>query len=521
MLQPVRIDAFPGLRLIDQGVADVVGALDILNTSPPQRGILGRRKGHELQCADALTVSVEGLAYSGADAAGHLLCGGGTEAAAVTLGGTVDDTQAISNGDGFSFTDFGAPAGERSYMSNGADLIYWDGSAFQVPTVTYNGTPASSRPKPRAVCSTPWDNRFMACGFAASNRGPGAMTVSEHHVIFSDTGDPDTYNSLWYEILSPGDGEKIVAAVRWRNYAFVFKQTKFFVFYGTQTGAGTALFFNYFTVDTGVGAHGPRGVVAGRDGVYFMSRQGIYVTTGEDVKPIAEDLDPLWSGVESPFFSGEAMSMTALDEVQLSMVGEQLVVNYPTGSENRQLVSDVRFGGWTYWNLAADAICSVPVSGNDRLWFANGTDLHKQGEAADDDGTSIVAFWQGPWETYALLGEKTIRSTRLFGSGQGRLGYAADYGTVVRGGNFNIAQDVDLWADGTDPADLWADGSDAADQWGGGVTFDDAWIRDAERGTVLSTRIQNLAGSDFSVQWLEHHLADIREESRDSRAART
>ena len=423
MLQPVRVDAFPGLRLIDQGVPDTPGAIDLLNVEPPQRGILRRRRGYSLIGSGGSTV--EGLTFSAANAAGHLIGAGGTLVTAFSTGGTTIDTQAINNGEQFSFCSVGQPGAARTFGCNGEDIFSWDGSALSLLTTaaTVDGVGTNPFPVPRALASTSWDNRLMACGFADSSSGPDAIVSSDSHVYFSDEGDPNTWSADWYEQLTPGDGEKIVAACRWRDYVFVFKQTRFFVFHSTQLGTGEALFFNYFTVDTGVGAHGPGGVVAGRDGVYFLSRRGIYRTTGEDVQPIATDLDPLWTGEPCPFFSGSGMTNTSLDQAKLEMVGEKLVVSYPVGSAWRQVVSDVRFGGWSYWNLPAASICSVPLGNEDRLWFTDGADLHKQGDDETDNEVDIQAFWQGPWETFGILGEKKIRQTRLFCAGRGAVGY--------------------------------------------------------------------------------------------------
>jgi hypothetical protein len=54
--------------------------------------------------------------------------------------------------------------------------------------------------------------------------------------------------------LTPNDGEVIT---EWRVGAatlFVFKQTKFFVFYGNSTDGSGNPVFNYRSVDLGVGA---------------------------------------------------------------------------------------------------------------------------------------------------------------------------------------------------------------------------------------------------------------------------
>lgn len=54
----------------------------------------------------------------------------------------------------------------------------------------------------------------------------------------------------------------------------------------------------------------------------------------------------------------------------------------------------------------------------------------------------------------------------------------------------------------------------------GAPAFDDVWIRGGwVRGKVISTRLANVDGSELSVQWLQHHLSDMRAAETDSRAA--
>jgi hypothetical protein len=48
-----------------------------------------------------------------------------------------------------------------------------------------------------------------------------------------------------------------MAVIAWSRYLFVFKESKFFRFYGTSTGAGGTPVFNYETVDTGIGLAAP------------------------------------------------------------------------------------------------------------------------------------------------------------------------------------------------------------------------------------------------------------------------
>ncbi len=521
-LQPVRVGTFPGLRLNDQGVPDIPGAIDLRNMEAPQRGILRRRQGHTIAATLGAEPTGVSLSLAGGEP-GHVISAGAGGLVATAVDGGSEVVSSLTDSERPCFADIGQPGASKTFISSGAEVKSWDGSAFDTPTVALDeGGSGFTFPTPRAMAVTSWDNRLMTFGFNSATGGPNGLASSPSHVFFAEQGDPLTFSSIWSRIVTPGDGEELVAAVRWRDYIFAFKQSRFFVFYATELDASGNPNIKMFTVDSGVGALSPGGVVAGTDGVYFVSRRGVYRTTGEEVVPISTDLDPIFQGGEAPWFTGGVLGTSGLEEASLAMVGEKLVVSLPFDAGRRQLVTDLRFGGWGFWDLDASAVASVPINGQEQLWFGSGLTLQRQGEGIFfDDGEPFDAFWQEGWQTYDYPSEKTLRSTRVFGNGDMTIGYAADYGTVQNSQQISIGGDVDLWADGTDPDDLWGDGTDPEDTWGGGVTFDDGWVREGAgvRGTLLSTRIASTSGADFSVQYLQHHLADVRDAARDSKAA--
>lgn len=123
----------------------------------------------------------------------------------------------------------------------------------------------------------PWENRLV---IAAGDR-----------VQFSDLNAYGTFGTdNWVDVLK-GDGESISGVAMWGNYTFVFKQSRFFVFYGTSTDADGEPVFNFRTVSSPgamASVYGAGGaVVAGERGVYHCTPQGeIRLTTGGPSRPL-------------------------------------------------------------------------------------------------------------------------------------------------------------------------------------------------------------------------------------------
>lgn len=154
----------------------------------------------------------------------------------------------------------------RTYFGGGSTLVRaaYSGGTFNVNT--------SSVPiLPKYVGVLPWEARLV---IAAGDR-----------VQFSNLEDGTTWGTDNYVDVGLGDGEEIAGVVSWANYLFVFKQTRFFVFYGTSTDADGEPIFNYRTVNSPGATAGVSGaggaVAAGERGVYHCTPQGeLRLSTG-------------------------------------------------------------------------------------------------------------------------------------------------------------------------------------------------------------------------------------------------
>lgn len=520
MLEARSPDMTLGLQLVDQVAVDQPGSIDACNIEPPGVGRIMRRDGYEQLASSGLS-GVKTLGYSLAGGGGHVLGCGGTTVVARDLTGASVASRTVVEGERGSIVAVGSPAAARSFVANGKDLVLWDGSALSLPTVTHDGVGGAVRPKPIALAVTPWDSRLMFCGFLDASDGPGGIVSSGSHIYFAEAGDPLVTNALWYEIVTPGDGESIACAVRWRDRVVVFKQSRFFTFYSSSTdGAGNPA-LNYFTVDEGIGAVGSGAACAGPDGVYVVSRRGIFRTNGTDVEHVSSELDPLFGIGAAPYYRGPALDVAALHEVTLQAVGNRIFMSYPTTAGGRAcLVHDVRFSGWVPWTLPATGMVGVPINRLDRLYFGDGTGLYRQGGGLTDDaGAAIEAWRQSGFESYGMVGEKTIRQSRLWGEGDIAVSYAPDFRGLVGAGTVDLSVGGDTWGDGSDPTDTWGDGTDPSETWGVGSQVRDGWVRHAVRGSFLSTRVANVAGGGMSVHLIENHLVDYAEAARDMRAA--
>jgi hypothetical protein len=512
---------FGGLWLVDQpGMVDERFAIDALNVRGAERGGVEQRPGVD-QFSDALADEGNSIFLSQAGADDRLLVGVDDTVHAVSLStGAVGANSGAMGQDGpFSFAAFETPSTDGVYMASGAGLAYYNGTTFTLdPLVTMDGVGGAAGPKPRVLAVAPWDQRLWAFG----GDSPGAAPSGPSYGYASSPVDAATWDTQWREQFSPGDGEELIAACVWRDRIFVFKQSKFFVIYGTTVDSSNATTFDFYAVDTGVGAHSPLGVCAGTDGVYFVDRKGVYKTTGQDPVRISAAVDPLFLGGPMPYFSGSPVDLGAIEKAAVHWHRERLYVSYPVGGVNTYtLVYEPRYDRWDLWDVAMGAMCTWKSS-EDFLMYTNTTTprVFQHGEDfEDDDGAEIESWWQGCWQSFGSADESTIRQSRGWGSGNVALAYASDLRTPVGVGTFEFpASGEGVWGDGSDPLEVWGDGSDPDELWGSAAPYADAWVRHGVRGHLHSPRLRGVAGDPWSIQRIEHHLVIPTRQSVDSLA---
>ncbi len=486
-----------GLNLKDKADAiapnEAVEATDVVFT---ETGAVQSRPGYEIFTSSTLTNPVDSLhPFYTTSGTKQLLAGCGTRLEALnTSGGVVASLTGLTATGGTSgpwYWDFcrvGTASAEYAYAGNGENVLKrWDGSSW---------SSIANTPQGGALCVTPSSNRLVVARFKGTAGGPtgGAGTSNPSRVYFSDPGAPETWTSTNYIDLDPGDGEVIQAAITWREYVFVFKETKFYVFTGESTDADGNPVFNYRKIDTGVGACAPRGVAADENGVYFIHLTGVYVTTGEAPVKISEKIDTVFTGTSPPYYDPGYLVTSTAYRCGLGVWQGKVLVGMPVnGSGTRNFVYDTRDQWWTIWALGGRAHFSTfRISDIEELVFGNGANvgevLSMDGSLTTDLGTTIVG---GTWRSgFMDLGNpdvKRLRQIKVWGSGALEISATVDYPTAT--------------------------GTSTALTFTGGYNLNPALYRLGTRGTLFSIYLTGNVGdnTEFSVSRMTLHTATPRQ----------
>jgi hypothetical protein len=519
-----------GLNLRDK--ADVVGdseAIDLLNVTFTERGAIRQRDGYADLTGSSLTNRVDSLGpFSTTSGTRHIIAGCGTRLEAINTAGTVVASQTGLAGGPYTFARFAAPTTELTYAGNGSDTLQkWDGAAWTsgAATATVNGTGASAMPKAASICVTPNTNRLVATGYGTgTTRGPGGTTSNPSRVHFSNVGAPETWETdgssgrgANFIDLTPGDGEEIMAVVAWRELVFVFKQSKFFVFYGESTQSNGTPLFNYRAVTTGVGLAAKQAVAVSRDGVYFMSRQGVYLTTGSDPVLLSDKIKPIWDQNPEVYFQSLPLNLAQIPLCRLAWHNEQIYLGYPSGTgtaNDRVLVYDTQHKWWSLYDLPASALISFQRADQPELHFGYASGNNRIGRlvanaTTDLSGTTITSRWQSGWGDYNAPLVKTIRETRVWGTGAITVAFSTDFrktaintGTVILGSNATWPSSG-TWG-------TWIAGLGGV--WPGGGQVSTSLIRQAVRGNMFSTKFSNATAlPSWTVHRVSRHLREGNE----------
>lgn len=489
-----------GLNLTDG--ADVVGvdqAVDLLNVLFLPQGGVRQRDGYQRFTSAELTNRIDSLAaFYTVSGTRQLLAGNGARIDVLSTAGTSTANVAPTASPQY-FTRFAVPGSEHMYIANGTDTVRrWDGAAFATPA--YTGT----TPTAKFLAVQAVDNRLVAARTAAN----------PDRVLFSDPGVPTTFGANNYVDLHPGSGEPITALVAWREYVFAFKETEFFVFYGTSTASTGTPVFNYRPVAGVAGSVGA--ACSSPEGVYFLDRRGVYLTTGGEPRLVSGALDPLFLGGASLYYAGGVMDTSLLSSARMWWSQGRLYLAFSTGTANNRLaVYSPRQGWWTLFDAPVGAMCSFRVGTREELVFAYASGLKHvaryfegSGYTADDltttgtGGTAITSRWRQGWVDYGSQDQKSVRQTKLWGEGAADFAISRDFELLP--GRFDTAtfgSATDLWGDGTG-TDTWGSGA-GPDTWGPtGTTA--AWlISQSVSGHVLALHIQN---STLNRTWALHRL---------------
>lgn len=482
------IERFGGLNL--QSSPDEVGsegAIDLLNVEFGEIGSIRSRDGVQAFSAE----DGQCLAMSPFIAGGHrrlaLDCLG-TVKVLDGNGAQVGSDAALSTYvEAVDFARFGTPTAEKLYIAHA-------GQSLQ-NLVLASGTPGAlqapaTQPYAHFIGVTPTDNRMVAarCSHSLSS---SPATLNDSMVRFSSAGDAETWPVNNFVQLTPGDGEPIMGMQVWRELLFVFKRSRFFVFYSPGTDAQGNPIFNYRPVDAGVGLSARNCVCAATDGVYFLDRRGLYRTTGGQPELVSGDIDGVFTGRLSRHFGlgsfDNSQNASITERPILHAFGERIFFCGRFTAGRRSLVYDARVKQWSAWSLAPYALTNYQPdlsSGREELYLAKGVSgiQRLRSGQTTDDGTAIRSHYQAGFQALGEDAEASVRQHTIWGKGN------VHFQTAVDLGDLGVATQVGL----------------------GTSQVEQDEVRFASRGRLLSWKVSDVDGGAWQMDRLSHHLRSAR-----------
>jgi hypothetical protein len=453
---PYQIPRFGGLDLRDQ--PDELGpqaALDLRDVDLDKPGAVRTRIGSELFATPASSTAVPRMRpfyrTAGDQLLAHFTTASAGKVTAFNAAGTAVATQTMASAASVcDMASSGTPGAQRAYVcDSGGPMFRWDGAAF---------TSIAGSPRCKYVTTTA-DFRLVAANVATLPTGSGAASASSSLVVISEKGDPETWPANNYIYFSPGDGDDITATLSWQNLTFIFKRFKFFVIYGTGVDQSGNPMFDYRTVEGRVAPQTPFSAVAAPEGVYFVSGDGVYLTTGFAPRKVSSALDPFFTGDVSPYWTGSTISVDnwgdGTDATNVWGGGTSPALRWGDGSSldmrlayaNDQLYCfrkgrpdmfklDTTTNQWTYWTFPLDnhSLTSMQLGagGPEVLLLGQTTRIVKMDKSAlTDSGTAMVPRYRSGF--YSPLGqvaeECIISESILDGAGSPAVSIAKDFAT--------------------------------------------------------------------------------------------
>lgn len=500
-----------GMNLRDGvDVVEPSQAIDALNVLFTTRGSVAQRSGYAKFTTAEGTNRYDSLsAFYKSDGTKQIVAGAGNRLEVLSSIGGVAASTILPSANPHFFQRFGGPTGEHIYIANGVDTVRrWDGSSFSTPT--YSGV----TPNGKFLGLSSTDNRLANARFTGSVAGNNPSTVR-----FSMEGDPLTWTATHYEDLTPGDGEEITGIASWRDLVFVFKQSKFFVFYGQSVDDDGDPVFNYRPVDAGVGLVSPRALAVSEQGVYFLDRTGLYFTAGGQPERVSDIIEPIFKGAPSVYYTGGVLNFGSLSQATMIYHDERLWFSFPadvSSTNNRQLVFDPHERWWSLTDLPAGPMINFRPASVEELVFGYASGTKHLGRwvegtyTADDmatDGTGGVAIssrWQSGWFNYDQPVVKTIREAHLSGYGLVTVNLFRDYKQLPsQSKQIELSPPSFLWDGGT----LWDSGA----LWGPATIIQPKAMRKAIRGEVFSVGFSNnVKDRTFKVNRFTTYVREVR-----------
>lgn len=514
---PVPFGPFSGGLNLRDSPGEVGGseAIDCLNVLFSERGAVKQRDGYAQLTSSELTNQPDSVfAFTTSAGTKRLLVGNGNRIDALDTAGASQANSTAPTTSPHYFARFGGPTAESVYFGNGTDQVRkFTADVFSSPAGLAGQTG-------RFVAITPTSNRLVVARESGTTGGNNPSSVN-----FSDAGAPETFTSTSWIDLDPGDGEAITGVCVWGTYTFIFKESKFWVHYGESVDSTGLPVFQVRKIDTGAGLVASRALVVGLDGVYFMGRDGVYRTRGDAPEKLSDKIEPFFLGGASIYYKSSTLNHGSITAAAGAWHDNRLWLSVPTGSSStndRTLVFDPQHGWWSLLDIPAAALTRFRVGNQAELVFAapagsNYIYRHASAYSADamsttgTGGSAITARWRSGWVDFGSDSVKTIRESKVWGTGGLGLKVYFDFRDLApTTTTVALSASVDTWGDGTG-TDTWGSGASTDDLWGPTGTLTVALVRYATRGTTFSTEFVNSTlNRTFSIHRLHHHLREQR-----------
>lgn len=488
----VTFENFGGLDLVqDPQQAGAEQAISCLNVARDRNGRIRTRDGYTVSYdlgADSGTTALYPvsddivLAAFAAHSVRAIDLGAGSSLANVSLSEQVSSFAAAGSSGGIYFTD-GTNAQIRRYQAG----------AFTSPAslATYEGN---------YLAVQPLDDRLVIADANNTDRLWFSNPSTPETITYA-AGPPETGD---FVDLTPGDGEDITGMCVFGTELFVFKESKFFVFYGNSTDSTGGSIFNYRMVDTGIGAVpntlGRQVTATHETGVYFISTDGVYRTTGGPAVKVSRAIDPVFAGmnlpIPAPFTSVIPVPLTAW--VNASVARDQLFVlgsAFDNGTlYYAQFALDLYAGEWTVSDWPAVCVLDGSLLGdatNFRGSIVLGLSNRSDGDAeigkstrsiTTDNGSAISWHHQSGFYDLGSQNTKRTRQTVLWGSGSPTVSVFTDHGS--------------------------SDSNAAAVTLGTAPAVARGWHRKAYRGVLFSHKLSGNGAA--TIHRIGHTVADER-----------
>jgi hypothetical protein len=421
---------------------------DCQNVVSTVRGAIKKRNGNATFCntftgTPPFITSLFGLNVG----ATVLIAAGGTKLYSISTGGVATDITGVAtltSGLRWSFIAGPASGGQGPlYAMNGTDTPkYWTG-AGNIADWT-----ASVGSVPNGQFAVYYKNRVWVAG----------QTANPSRLFFSDLGDPRSWTATNTVDFDPNDGQTITAIGVLGPYLLVFKQTKTFVVYDTNTGANRMISGNVGCISHRSLAETPAGLM------FLSSDQGVFLTNGNTLKQLSDNIKP----------TIDSLSAAAKNNSAAAFYNNHYFLSVPASGTNRNSITldydTTTDSWWKHTNVASQFALWRPGSNSQvELYAAQDVatpivDKCYVENVFSDNATAFIAYWIGPWLSFKQpYIRKRIRQIHVDGRGTWDVSVGQDFNV----GLVQVQQNI--FAGYGSSGSLFG----GADTFGGGGTFGD------------------------------------------------